>query len=101
MTTFIGIVVFILSLICWLGQSLSFVAPKLALKLGVMDPKESMDETLHIIDSKVLGLNDMLLTWTLPLSAALMIFNISLWPFLGLIGGGIYSYFVAKKTGYP
>ncbi len=52
-----------------------------------------MDPTLYIIEARAQGLNDMLLTWTLPLSALLMLLEHPLWPYLGLIGGGIYIYF--------
>jgi len=32
----------------------------------------------------------MLLTWTLPLSALLMLLEHPLWPYLGLVGGGVF-----------
>ena len=93
MITVIGIFVIIAGLICWIGQSLSFLAPKIALKLGLLEPAEDIDQTLYIIEAKALGLNDMLLTWTLPLSGFLMLFKNQLWPYLGLIGGCIFIYF--------
>lgn len=93
MITIIGILIIVVGLICWLGQSLSIIAPNMALKLGLLDPKEDMDETLYIIESKALGLNDLLLTWTLPAAGFLMIVNNPLWPYLGMVGGGIYLYF--------
>lgn len=93
MTTIVGIAVILFGLIAWLGQSLVFFTPDLATRLGLVEPKEYVEETLYIIESRALGLNDLLLTWTLPLSGVLMFLDNPLWPYLGLIGGGIYLYF--------
>ncbi|KPK10365.1 MAG: hypothetical protein AMJ68_09415 [Acidithiobacillales bacterium SG8_45] len=93
MTTFIGITVVLIGLIAWVGQSLAFAAPNVAVKLGLLESKNEMDETLYIIEARALGLNDLLLAWTLPLSGLLMLLNNPLWPYLGLVGGGIYLYF--------
>lgn len=93
MTTLIGIAVIILGLIAWVGQSISFIAPGIATKFGLLEPKGEMDETLHVIEAKALGLNDMLLTWTFPLSGALLLLGHPLWPYFGLVGGGIFFYF--------
>ncbi len=93
MITVIGIVVIFVGLIAWAGQSLAFIAPNLATKLGVLEPREDMDETLYIFETKALGLNDMLLTWTLPLAGTLMLLGNPMWPYFGLIGGGIFLYF--------
>lgn len=114
MMTFIGVIVVLVGLIAWVGQSFSFIVPSLATKFGLLEPQEEMDETLYIIEAKALSLNDMLLTWTLPLSGVLMLLNNPLWPYFGLIGGGIYLYFsgmivlsriylksVGKKIGGP
>ncbi len=93
MTITIGFFVIIAGLICWVGQSLSFISPNIALKLGLLEPPEEMDNTFYTIEAKALSLNDMLLTWTLPLSRFLMLFKHPLWPYLGLVGGGIFIYF--------
>jgi hypothetical protein len=93
MTIVIGVVVIIVGLICWIGQSLAFMAPRLAVKLGLIEPENEMDRTLYIIETKAHGLTDMLLTWIFPVSGLLMILDYSLWPILALLGGGIYIYF--------
>ena len=93
MITFIGIVVIVVGLLVYIGQSLSFVAPQLATKIGLNDPEEEMDQSLYIIETKANGLSDMLLTWTLPLSGLLMIFDHNTWPYFALVGSGIYIYF--------
>jgi hypothetical protein len=93
MITIIGIVVIVVGLICWIGQSLSFFAPRIAIKLGLCEPAEEMDPTLYIIETKAHGLTDMLLTWTLPLSGLLLIIDHKSWPVFALVGGGTYIYF--------
>ena len=75
MITLIGIVVILVGLIVWVGQTLSFLAPEIATKLGVNDPEEEMDQSLYIIETKANGLSDILLAWTLPLSSLLMILD--------------------------
>lgn len=95
MQTIIGIAVIVVGLIAWVGQSLSFLVPTIAIKLGLCEPEEEMDQSLYIIETKAQGLSDMLLGWTLPLSGLLMIFDHKLWPILALIGGGTYIYFSA------
>jgi hypothetical protein len=42
-----------------------------------------------------MGLVDMVLGWTLPASALLMLFDHLLWPYLALIGAGVFMYFSA------
>ena len=93
MTTAIGIFVIIVGAICWVGQSLSLLFPGLAVKLGMLEPKEEMDDTFYIIDAKVLGANDMALTWILPVSAVMMLLDLPYWPVFALIGSGIFIYF--------
>ncbi|MCG7993949.1 MAG: hypothetical protein JAZ06_00850 [Candidatus Thiodiazotropha taylori] len=93
MITAVGIVVILVGLIVWIGQLLSFVTPEIATKIGLNSPEKEMDQSLYIIETKANGLSDILLTWTLPLSGFLMIIDHKSWPFLALIGGGIYIYF--------
>ncbi len=93
MITFIGIVVIAVGLLVWIGQSLSFLAPDIATRIGLNSPEEEMDESLYIIETKANGLSDMLLTWLFPLSGLLMIFDHKAWPFMALVGSGIYIYF--------
>ncbi len=93
MITFIGIVVIVVGLLVWVGQSLSFLAPDIATKIGLNSPEEEMDQSLYIIETKANGLSDMLLTWIFPLSGLLMILDHKSWPFLALVGSGIYIYF--------
>ena len=93
MITLIGIIVIVVGLLVYIGQILSFLAPDIATRIGLNEPEGEMDQALYIIETKANGLSDILLTWTLPLSALLMIFDHKSWPFLALVGSGIYIYF--------
>ena len=93
MTITIGVFVIVVGLICWGGQSLVFIAPNIAMKLGLIEPPDEMDDTFYTMEAKAQALNDILLTWTLPISGFLMLLKHPLWPYLGLVGSGIYIYF--------
>ena len=98
MGTAIGILVIIVGLIAWIGQTLAFLTPSLAVRFRVLEPQEEIDPTLYVLESKAEGLTDMLLSWTLPASGLLMLLEQPLWPYLGLIGGGVYLYFAGVIT---
>jgi hypothetical protein len=89
----IGALVLVFGLVAWLGQILSFFMPSVAVKLGVLEPEADVDPTLRIMEARVEGLVDILLTWTLPAAALLMILEHPFWPYLGLVGGGVFLYF--------
>jgi hypothetical protein len=95
MSTIVGIATLIAGLIAWLGQSLAFLAPAAAVKLGVLEPEEELDPTLYLVEARAMGLSDLLLGWTLPASALLMLLQHPSWPYLALIGSGIFIYFSA------
>ncbi|KPJ89648.1 MAG: hypothetical protein AMS18_12300 [Gemmatimonas sp. SG8_17] len=98
MITAIGIVVLIAGLIAWLGQSLAFFAPSWAVRFGVLEPEEDIDSTLRVIEARAEDLTDILLTWTLPLSGLLMVLKHPLWPYLALVGGGVFLYIAGLIT---
>ena len=98
MVNAVGILVLVLGLVAWIGQALAFLAPSLAVTLGVLEPEEEVDPTLHIIEAKAEGLVDMLLAWTLPASALLMLLGHPLWPYLALFGAGVFLYFSGLIT---
>ena len=89
----IGIVVIIVGLIGWIGQSLAVFALPTAVKLGVFEPEEDVERGMWLIERFSQGVMDVLLTWMLPLAGMLMILDHILWPILALIGGGVYLYF--------
>jgi hypothetical protein len=91
--TVLAIVVIILGLVCWLGQALALVAPRVAVKLGLDEPKEDVDRSMYLFERFSQGIMDVLLAWTLPASAFMMLLGYPHWPILALVGGGVYLYF--------
>ena len=91
--TIAGILVVVLGLICWLGQSLVVCAPRVAVKLGVGEPEEDVDRSMYLFERFSQGIMDVLLTWMLPASALMMLLGNEHWPILALVGGGVYLYF--------
>ena len=92
-TTTLGVLVIVLGLICWLGQTLAVFAPRVAVKLGVSEPEEELDKSMYLFERYSQGIPDILLTWLLPASALMMLLDNVHWPILALVGGGVYSYF--------
>lgn len=92
-TTTLGVLVIVLGLICWLGQTLVVFAPRVAVKLGVVEPEEDIDRSMYLFERFSQGIMDILLTWILPASALMMLLDYSNWPILALVGGGVYLYF--------
>ena len=91
--TILGILVIVLGLVCWLGQTLVVVAPRIAEKIGVGEPEEEVERSMYLFERFSQGIPDILLTWMLPASALMMLLDTQHWPILALIGGGVYLYF--------
>ena len=92
-TTVLAILVIVLGLICWLGQTLVVFAPRIAVKVGVNEPEEDVDRSMYLFERFSQGIMDVLLTWILPASALMMLLGNEYWPILALVGGGVYLYF--------
>ena len=92
-TTALAVLVIILGLICWVGQTLVLFTPHIAEKLGVLEPEDEIERTMYLYERYSQGIPDALLTWMLPASALMMLLEHELWPFLALVGGGVYLYF--------
>lgn len=93
LTVVIGVIVVILGLICWVGQSLVVFCPATATRLGLSEPENEIDPTMYVFERLSQGIMDVLLTWILPLAALLMILEAPSWPLFALVGGGVYLYF--------
>lgn len=92
-TTGLAVLVIILGLICWMGQTLVVFKPQIAEKLGVAEPEDEIDRSMYLYERYSQGIPDALLTWMLPASALMMLLEYELWPLLALVGGGVYLYF--------
>ena len=93
LTTLIGVIVVILGLICWVGQTMAVFFLPTAIKLGLFEPEHEVDPSMYLLERMSQGIMDVLLTWILPLSALLMILGQPSWPLFALVGGGVYLYF--------
>ncbi|MDJ0758337.1 MAG: hypothetical protein QNJ19_03020 [Woeseiaceae bacterium] len=93
LTTLIGVIVVILGLICWVGQTMAVFFLPTAIKLGLFEPEHEVDPSMYLFERMSQGIMDVLLTWILPLAALLMILGHPSWPVFALVGGGIYLYF--------
>lgn len=92
-STALTILVIILGIICWAGQTLVVIAPRMAEKLGAIEPEDEIDRSMYLYERFSQGIPDALLTWMLPASALMMLLENELWPIFALVGGGVYLYF--------
>jgi len=90
-----GIIVIIISLIGWLGQTIAALSSTTAAKLGVAEPEADVDPTFHA-DGVGEAFWDMVTLWILPVAGILLIMNNPLWVYFGLVGGGMYLYFAGR-----
>lgn len=93
MITLIAIIVIIVGLIAWIGQSLSVFALPTAIRFGLFEPEDEIDQSMFLFERYSMGIMDILLIWILPFSAILMLMENSYWSIFALVGGGIYLYF--------
>lgn len=92
MTLAWSLILIVFGLLCWLGQVLSTFNPKLAVRLGLFEPKAEVDATFYL-DGSGEALWDSFSLWTLPLAGLLLLLGNPWWVTLGLVGGGMYLYF--------
>lgn len=87
-----GIVVIVLSLLCWGGQVASWLAHSTALRLGVTESEESV-EPAYYAWMRGEAPWDTLTLWTILAAAVLLVSDVAAWAYFGLVGGGMYVYF--------
>jgi len=90
-----AIIALIFSLFCWGGQAITLFWPATAVKLGLTEAEADVDPAYYA-DLRGEAFWDTASTWTLVVVAILMIMNNAIWPYFGLIGGGIYLYFAGR-----
>jgi hypothetical protein len=91
----LGIVVVVLSLLCWGGQVIAWLAPKAAVKLTLMEAEEDVEPT-YWADIRGEASWDSITLWTLLVAGVLLIAGNSVWAYFGLVGGGMYLYFAGR-----
>jgi hypothetical protein len=90
-----GILLVVFGLIAWGGQVLSALTPRIAEKLGLMEPEADVDPVFYG-DARGEARWDSLTLWTLPFAGILMILNSPLWVYFGMVGGSMYLYFTGR-----
>ncbi len=90
-----GIVITVLSLLCWVGQTVSWLAPATAVKLTLMEAEQDVEPT-YWADIRGEAPWDFLTLWTLVVAGVLLTIDNSAWAYFGLIGGGMYVYFAGR-----
>jgi hypothetical protein len=90
-----GIILTILSSIGYFGQVLTAFWPDTAAKLGLTEPESEVDPAFFA-DVRGEAFWDTAILWTLPVAGVLLILNSSIWPYFGLVGGGMYLYFAGR-----
>lgn len=87
-----GLVVVVLSLLAWAGQTMSWLAPPTAVRWGLMEAEDDVEPTFWA-DIRAEAFWDALTLWVMPLAGVLLIADAAAWPYAGLVGGGMYLYF--------
>ncbi len=87
-----GIVLIALGALAWVGQTITYLAPATAVRFGLAESDETV-EPVFAADVRGEAAWDMVTLWTLLAAGVLLVADSSAWPYLGLIGGGIYVYF--------
>ncbi|MCZ7570265.1 MAG: hypothetical protein M5U01_17005 [Ardenticatenaceae bacterium] len=79
----------------WLAQVINAFLPALAARLGLNEPESEVDATFFV-DTRGEAIWDAMIVWTLPAAGILLLVNSPLWPYFGLVGGGMYLYFAGR-----
>jgi hypothetical protein len=92
---FWGIVVVVLSLLCWGGQTIVWLAPATGVRLGLSEADNAVEPT-YWADMRGEAVWDFFTLWTLVVAGVLLIIDNPAWACFGLVGGGMYVYFAGR-----
>ena len=90
-----GVILISVTLKCWIGQIIIALSPKVAVKIRIGEPESNVDTTFFT-DARGEAIWGALSLWILPIAGILLIINNNLWTYFGLVGGGMYLYFVGR-----
>lgn len=90
-----GVVVIVLSVVCWGGQVVSWCWPRRAVEWGLAEA-ESEVERVFWLDGRGEALWDLAILWTMPVAGVMLVADHDWWPYFGLVGGGSYLYFAGR-----
>jgi hypothetical protein len=92
---FWGVVLVVLSLVCWGGQTLSWLAPEMAARWGLTEAEAEV-EPVYWVDIRGEAPWDAFTLWTMLVAGVLLVFDNAAWAYFGLVGGGMYLYFAGR-----
>ena len=95
MTTAFASLVLALSLLAWLGQVITALAPRLAVRWSLTEAEDQVDPAFHA-DVRAEAVWDSLTLWVLVAAAVLLILHVPSWALFGLAGGGMNVYFAGR-----
>ena len=87
-----GVIVLLLGLLAWAGQTLSWLAPVTARKYGLTESEEDVDPVFWA-DIRGEAAWDAFTLWVAVVAGFLLIVDNAAWPYFGLVAGGAYLYF--------
>ena len=90
-----GIVLIVLSLLAWGGQTLSWLRPAVAERLTLTEREETV-EPAYYADIRGEALWDALTLWILLVAGILLVADVDSWAYWGLVGSGVYLYFAGR-----
>jgi hypothetical protein len=90
-----GILLLLLSLLAWGGQTIAWLFPATAVRFGLMEAEEDV-EPVYFADIRGEARWDALTLWTLVVASILLIADTGTWAYFGLVGGGMYVYFAGR-----
>ena len=90
-----GIVVVVLSLLAWGGQTISWLAPTTAAKWNLAEAEDNV-EPVYWRDIRGEAPWDFLTLWPLLVAGVLLILDEPSWAYFGLGGGAMYVYFAGR-----
>ena len=91
-----GIILVSITLKCWIGQIIIAFSPKVAAKINIIEDESDLNHTFFV-DMHGSAIWGAITLWTLPFAGILLILNNTLWTYFGLVGGGMYLYFVGRN----
>lgn len=91
----LGSVVVILSVLCWGGQLIAWLAPASAVRWGLMEAEADVEPT-YWADIRGEALWDVMTLWTMLAAGILLIADHAAWARFGLVGGGMFVYFAGR-----
>ena len=95
MRVVLALVVLVLALVAWLGQLVSWIVPSRAQDWGLQE-READVEPAFFADARGEARWDACILWVLVLAAVLLLFDHRWWPYIALVGGGMYLYFAGR-----